>query len=146
MIEIVVPGAPVPKGRPRFTSQGGFARTFTPKATAEYERKVAGIARSVMIGKQILTCPVKVDITAFMPIPVSMPKYKKEMAVKQALLPAKKPDIDNLAKAALDALNGICFADDNLICALNLRKVYAENSRLEIQIEKIKEAENEIIG
>ena len=37
MIQFTVPGQPVAKGRPKFTMQGGFARAYTPKKTADYE-------------------------------------------------------------------------------------------------------------
>lgn len=39
------------------------------------------------------------------------------------ILPAVKPDADNLAKAALDACNGIIWRDDALICSLLVKSV-----------------------
>lgn len=61
-------------------------------------------------------------------------KAKKLRAIAGYILPAKKPDLDNLAKAALDACNGIIWRDDALICSLLVKKRYAANPRLELQI------------
>ena len=45
-----------------------------------------------------------------------------------------KPDADNLAKAALDACNGIIWRDDALICSLLVKKRYAAYPCLEIKV------------
>lgn len=54
------------------------------------------------------------------------------------LLPAKKPDIDNIAKAVLDALNSVAYRDDTQIVELQIRKQYSEKPRLEICMEELK--------
>ena len=38
------------------------------------------------------------------------------------LLPAKKPDIDNIVKAVLDALNEVAYRDDTQVVELQVRK------------------------
>jgi Holliday junction resolvase RusA-like endonuclease len=40
------------------------------------------------------------------------------------------PDLDKLARCALDALTGVLIADDAQICELRLRKLYGEPERL----------------
>lgn len=129
-VSLTIPGIPIPKGRPRFT-RSGF--TYTPEKTRKYEKMVADIARKNMSGKPPLDCPIKVLAVAYMPIP-RMSARKTADAVAGYILPAKKPDIDNLAKAALDACNGIVWRDDALICSLLVKKRYAVNPRLEIKI------------
>lgn len=44
------------------------------------------------------------------------------------------PDVDKLARAVLDALTGILWADDSQVTALGVRKVYGEPERLEIAV------------
>lgn len=129
-VSLIIPGIPVPKGRPRFT-RSGFA--YTPEKTRKYEKIVADIARKTMSGKTPLDYPIKVLAVAYMPIP-QMSVRKTADAVAGYILPAKKPDIDNLAKAALDACNGIVWRDDALICSLLVKKRYAISPRLEIKI------------
>ncbi len=41
--------------------------------------------------------------------------------------PAVKPDIDKLTRAVLDALTGIAYADDALVCSLEVLKSYADD-------------------
>lgn len=44
------------------------------------------------------------------------------------------PDLDKLARNALDALVGVLIADDALIVELGLRKQYGEPERMEVQL------------
>ena len=113
-VVVNIPGQPVPKGRPRFT-KGGFA--YTPDKTRKYEKLVASLAKTAMAGRPPFGCPVKVMVTAFMRMP-QMSKKRTADALAGYILPAVKPDADNLAKAALDACNGIIWRDDALICSL----------------------------
>ena len=45
-----------------------------------------------------------------------------------------KPDIDNLTKAVLDALNGLAWYDDAQIVELNASKTYVEDPHILINI------------
>jgi Holliday junction resolvase RusA-like endonuclease len=48
----------------------------------------------------------------------------------------KKPDADNVAKAVLDALNGLAFEDDSRIYVLNVAKRYTlVEPRVEVTME-----------
>ena len=49
--------------------------------------------------------------------------------------PTKKPDIDNIAKIILDALNKLAFNDDNQITKLNIEKIYSEEEKIYVKIE-----------
>lgn len=75
-------------------------------------------------------------LTFFMPIPVSWSKSKKESAIRGDVLPTTKPDIDNLAKCVLDALNGIAYRDDNQVVRLESSKFYGDPATL-ISIEPL---------
>ena len=66
--------------------------------------------------------------------PAKTRAYEKQAALSGTLLPAKKPDVDNIAKAALDGLNGIVWRDDSLIVGLSIKKRYGERPRLEIDV------------
>ena len=132
-LTIVIDGVPVPKGRPRFTKAGV---AYTPAKTRVYEKQAAIIADIGMRanGLKMFECPVTVQATAYLPIPKSMTKKDRAEALSGTLLPAKKPDVDNIAKAALDGLNGIVWRDDSLIVGLSIKKRYSERPRLEIDI------------
>ena len=51
---------------------------------------------------------------------------------------ANRGDIDNLCKAAGDAINGVAYPDDRLVVELNARMfVDKSNPRMEITVEKL---------
>nr|DAF84577.1 MAG TPA: Endodeoxyribonuclease RusA [Myoviridae sp. ctY1522] len=52
-----------------------------------------------------------VDIVAYYPIPKRYTKADHAMALTGTLLPTARPDIDNIAKIVLDALNGIAWSE-----------------------------------
>lgn len=133
VVSFSIPGVPVAKGRPKFSNIHGFMRAYTPAKTRNYENMVTDLAIKEMKNKPPFECPVKVFVVAYMPIP-QMSKKKTADAIAGYILPAKKPDIDNLVKAALDALNGIVWRDDALICSLLIKKRYAVNPRVEIMV------------
>ena len=50
--------------------------------------------------------------------------------------PTKKPDLDNIAKAILDSLNGIAYKDDSQIVSLLISKKYSDRPRVEIALKE----------
>ena len=50
--------------------------------------------------------------------------------------PTKKPDLDNIAKAILDSLNGIAYKDDSQIVSLLISKKYSDRPRVEITLKE----------
>lgn len=53
-----------------------------------------------------------------------MTKRHQLMAQRGVLRPIVKPDVDNVTKAILDALNGIAFSDDRQIVQVTCAKWY----------------------
>ena len=94
-----MPGDPVPKGRPRI-GKGGHA--FTPQRTRDAEAAFGWAAKAAaLLGP--LAGPLRVEVTF-------------------ALENRRRVDLDNLAKLALDALNGLWWADDSQIAELRATK------------------------
>jgi len=120
-ILIRIDGQPIGKGRPRF----GNGRTYTPKRTRDYEARIAQAAQQEVrdSGWICSEAPVEMEVLAQFEIPKSWTKLKQRTAEQGNIMPAR-PDIDNVAKAALDALNGIVYADDSQVCKLDVRKRY----------------------
>ncbi len=107
-----IPGPPQGKGRPRVGRVGGHARMFTPAKTASYEALVALAGQQAMAGREPLDGPLRVSITAAVPIPASWSQRKQRAASDGELRPTGKPDLDNVLKAVFDGLNGVCWRDD----------------------------------
>ena len=124
MKELFIKTVPIPKGRPRF--YGGHA--VTPEKTRKYEKLIRDSwTYGIVEGKSIM-----VDIEFRIPIPQSYSKKKK--AELEWTPHNKKPDLDNLVKAVLDALNGVAFEDDSLISDINASKTYAEEPGVYIMV------------
>src|SRR5687768_2245561 len=92
ILSFTVPGIPVGKGRPRFTTKGGFARAYTPAKTRSYEDAIRTEAFAAMGGRDPLDEAVTVTVTAYRPIPKSMRKRDRQDALDGVLKPTTKPD------------------------------------------------------
>lgn len=135
-IFFVVPGEPVPKARPRFTMQGGKARTYTPASSAAYETTIGLLAHAAMRAAGIvepLAGALHVQVQAFFPVPQSWSKKRKAAASWHA----SRPDLDNVVKAALDGLNRVAFADDGQVASVYATKAYSATPRLEVSVYEI---------
>ncbi len=116
MIEFVVPGRPVPKGRPRLGVRGRKAYVYTPPVTKEYEKLVGWVAKAA--GIKPLQGKIKIWITIY-------------------LASGRDGDWDNYAKSICDGLNGIAFRDDQDIIDARVIKVLGvarEDERAEVKI------------
>ena len=69
-----------------------------------------------------------------MPIPKSASKKAKIAMESGVTAHIKKPDIDNMAKTVLDALNGLAYVDDSQIYSLTLYKTYSERPGIYLKI------------
>tara|TARA_Y100000310_G_scaffold17946_1_gene17713 strand:+ start:187 stop:669 length:483 start_codon:yes stop_codon:yes gene_type:complete len=129
-VAFIVWTTPIAKARPRFAK----GRTYTPRRTKIYEAKVAEIARREMGTRPPFTDAVRLDITACFAPPVSWPEWKRTAACVGTVGHTGRPDIDNIAKAVSDALDGIVYDDDGQIIEMRTRKKYAYRSCVEIKI------------
>lgn len=121
-VHFIIPGRPVGKGRPRFTKNG---HCWTPDKTVAYERDIKlSYWNKYGHRKYEADQALGVDIVLYYPRPKSMAKHKRLMAKKGVLRPTVKPDVDNVIKAILDALNGVAFEDDRQIVQVECEKWY----------------------
>lgn len=135
MCDFEVEGKPVGKGRPRFRRMGNFVQTYTPAATADYEKLVR--LRFQNACGVITEKPVKVEVVACFAPPKSARKRDRIEMLANRILPDKKPDVDNIAKIILDALNGIAYKDDSQVVDLSVKKCFAAEARVYVHIEEI---------
>ncbi len=131
-----IPGPARGKGRPRFgKSRAGFAVAYTDEKTAAYENLVKMAAREAAHrdGIKLFTGPVLVGISAFYAPPASWSKKKQTAAINGEIWP-KLFDVDNVAKAILDGLNGIAFDDDKQVVSLDISKRYSTVSQCYVSV------------
>ena len=139
LVRVELPGPPRGKGRPRFRIvtprfKPQFVQVYTPPETVEYERALAWKAKAAMRGREPFEGPLAVRMFAMMPIAPSWPQREKDAAVAGIKIPQGKPDIDNIAKAGLDALNGIVWRDDTQIARALIVKEYGESPGVIIEV------------
>lgn len=139
MIRFIVPGQPQRKQRPRFRRKGAFVQTYTPKETLDYEQKIKECYETQIGQVRIDDVPLKIRIIAYFRVPASYSKRKRQEAVQHIIKPHNTTDVDNIAKVVLDALNKTAYSDDHYVTDLVIRKRYAEDPRLEIEIDEVKE-------
>lgn len=125
-IPFTVPGPPVAKQRPRVTKSG---HTYTPKETQHWESTCRILAHQAMQGAKPHEGAVSLRITAHFQIPKTWPKWK----LKAEPWATVGKDLDNIAKAVLDACNGVVYADDRQVVELHVNKHYDETPKVEVE-------------
>jgi Holliday junction resolvase RusA-like endonuclease len=134
MITLTIPGEPVAKGRPRMMKSG---IAFTPTKTRNYETLVKELYIIENRDKPMLEGQLSASIYAYFTIPKSASKKNREKMLEWEIRPTKRPDLDNIAKAVLDALNGLAYQDDSQIVALEVCKYYSDKPRVIVEIREV---------
>ena len=126
-----IPIVPKAQKRDRVASRGGHGISYKDKVQRQYEGKIAALLAQHCPEKPY-EGPLKLQVTAFLPIPKSKPKKFKEAALAGTIRPTGKPDSSNLAKNVEDIMNGVMYRDDAQIVDLISSKHYSDNPRWEI--------------
>ena len=100
---LIIPGCPVPCGRPRSTLQG---HVYMPERTRKYERMVRRLASAVF--QAPYEGPVELRATFMLP-------------------DRRRRDLDNLVKSVMDGLNGVAFLDDSQV-VVNASMKFVDNN------------------
>lgn len=137
VVNFRVDGEPVGKGRPRFSRQGGFVKTYTPAKTAKWETVVRECAVQAMGMSEPLDGPLALSVKVWKGIPASWSKKKQKDAELNEIRPIGKPDIDNYVKAIMDAGNGVLWKDDSQIVELHGIKAYSKYPCVEIFVAEV---------
>jgi len=110
----------VPQPRPRVTTQGGFARAYVPKSHAVHAYRLAIAAAALSAGVCETRDPLNVVIDAVFARPKS---HMRKNGVRDDAPRLPRPDVDNIAKAVLDALQDV-IGDDTCVARLVIEKAY----------------------
>ncbi len=134
MISFTVPGRPQGKGRPRFTTRGGHARTYTPSVTASYENlvKITAMQALAELPEWSKDGQFALKIEASFTVPKSKPKTYRNMALNGIIQPTTKPDMDNIIKSICDALNGVLWHDDKQVVWVLASKAYGAEDYVQV--------------
>lgn len=126
-----IPGVPVGKARPRVTRTG---HAYTPEKTVLYENWVKECFLNQCPEWKAGDQECRVVIVAEFSVPKSISKKKRDDMLRHAINPTKKPDLDNIVKSVLDALNGIAYTDDSHVTSLHIKKIYSDDPKVTVTI------------
>lgn len=140
MIHFRIALNPRGQGRPRATIRGKHAATYKHEKDRAHEHTIASLAAQYR-PESPLTGPLRVRLLVITPRALSVNPISKRTGQPMGELgrywSSKKPDADNYAKAALDALQAF-WVDDCQVVDLHAQKVVAawgESAGLEIWID-----------
>lgn len=80
---------------------------------------------------------LRANIIAYYPIAKNTSKKKRQQMLAGLIRPTKKPDLDNVIKSILDALNKVAYHDDTQIVSLSMEKFYSGSPRVEVSISNL---------
>jgi Holliday junction resolvase RusA-like endonuclease len=135
--QVCIYGEPQGKGRPRFSTVCGHAKTRTPDQTVIYENLVKTEYRNQSGVRFPDDAMLDVRVMAYYTIPKSISKKKRQAMLDHKVRPTKKPDFDNIGKVICDSLNGIAYRDDAQIVDAQVRKFYSDTPRVVVIITDI---------
>lgn len=136
-VRVVLPGPPRGKQVAQVTRRG----TFIPKKTMAEMEALRWIAVQAMKRERPFQGPVEIKICAYMPVPPSWPRARRELALANKTHPTSKPDGSNIQKLVEDALIRIVFLDDSQIVRWTGWKVYSADPRVVIEVSEITTAD-----
>lgn len=114
----LVDGRPRPKERPRLGRRG---RVYTPVRTLQYERAVLDAASWCVPRDWPLNCQYSVEMVF---------TFKR----------GATPDIDNVAKAVFDGLNGVAWDDDRQVVQMSALRITGDVESTQVRVHRVSEA------
>jgi Holliday junction resolvase RusA-like endonuclease len=125
-----VAGQPVPQPRPRVSTAGGFARAYVPGKHPVHAYREAIAAAAQATGLTTTGEVLNVVIDAVFERPKS---HMRKAGVKPDAPKLPRPDVDNIAKAVLDALQDV-MGDDSMVGRLVVEKSYGTEARTTVRV------------
>ena len=136
-ITFTVPGPPKGKARARTVHTGGRTFSYTPEGTVLYENLVKTCFYQTKAQPFNADEELRANIIAYYPIAKSASKKKRQQMLAGLIRPTKQPDLDNVIKSILDALNKVAYHDDTQIVSLPMEKFYSDSPRVEVSISNL---------
>lgn len=121
---------PVAKARAKVSFRKGRGFAYTPKKTKDFELTLQALIKDQFKRMKPYEGAISLQIDFYFARP-------KSVKLKDRLYPSVKPDIDNYAKAVMDACNKVCWEDDSQVIDLRCSKRYAPKGLIFIKIKPV---------
>lgn len=133
-LRVMIPGKPQPKQRAIVNTY--TKKAHTPDATVKYEREV-GRMWKMQNGATMLQGPIKMTVLMCFAVPKSDSKVKRQKKLDDEIKHTIKPDASNVLKAVEDGLNGVAYHDDSQLVEIYMRKMYAAEGYVAVELEEL---------
>lgn len=133
LVDLFIPGEPQGKQRHKWSPHG----TYSPKKTVNYETYIKELFAVKYPDFVLVEDVLEIVLTAWLMIPTSGSKKKRAMMESNELRPGKRPDVDNLIKIVMDALEKLTYKNDAQIVSAKIDKYYSNKPGLDIKIYRI---------
>ena len=130
-MRVVIPGTPVAQGRGRAIRFGDSIRVIDPTKSRSWK----AMARIHMVqarARALIFAPAEVALRVVIVATFSRPKSHPKR--NPPAWKVSRPDVDNIAKAVLDAGNAIIWKDDSVVVDLCASKRYGESPSVSVEV------------
>jgi crossover junction endodeoxyribonuclease RusA len=131
MIVFEVEGTPRPQGSKRHVGRGIMVESS--KYVAEWRSWVRLRAANAFKGLHPLVGAVQVNVAFCFDRPQSH-STTKGVRSNAPTYKVTKPDIDKLLRAVLDAMTGVCFADDSQVVVIYCTKKFSRAAVTKVEV------------
>ena len=102
-----------------------------------YQETVKAKCLEVWRNKPLIETAVEINLVFIKSYPNNLPKREanRERRLKEAL--CRKPDLDNLVKAAIDGVKGIILKDDTVVTRLSAEKRFGPEPMTMITVSEV---------
>lgn len=126
----IIPIIPKPAARPRYSFES--SHFYVPGSSTN-----KGILKKILgVSNDLIATRTKVQLDFYIPTPCyKMTQREIYLAEMKKIHPLIDPDVDNLIKAYLDAVQGLLLADDNIVTSIVGNKFFSIKPRLYLSID-----------
>lgn len=110
---------------------------YTPRETKEREKMIADAFR---IKNKEWVCdegPIGMETLIQLKVPSKESNRKKAKMLIGEIWPTVKPDVDNVLKLVMDALQGVAYVNDKQVVDEHTIKIYGEENKIKIILRKV---------
>lgn len=129
-LDVEVPGIPKPQPRSKargFRTKDGrvMAQVYNPKTSSDWKRNILHFVSEACSGGDLVSGAVVLMCAVYLPRPQALMGAKSPDG---AIAHTKRGDKDNFEKAIMDALKGVVWVDDAIVCGGGTWKFYCEKT------------------
>ena len=133
-ISFIIYGEPVPQGRARSAIVNDKVIVYDPAKSRDFKRLVKYVAQP-HIPESLIASAITLTVKAYVSIPKSFSKKKRELALSGELRPVTKPDLKNIIAGVEDALEKVLYENDSQVVEYGASgKWYGDPPRVEVEL------------